>query len=86
VCVVPENTVAPEVANRIAAIMAGTFDVGEIAPGTEFTDLGLDSLVLVELAVIMQREFGVAVTDEELAERGSVAAAADLVAEKRLGS
>lgn len=78
-----EPTVAPEVADRIAAIMTGTFDIGEIAPGAEFADLGLDSLVLVELAVILHREFGVVVTDEELVERGSVAAAADLVAERR---
>lgn len=53
-----------------------------ITPATTFEELGIDSLVLIEFAVALQRKFGVQVTDEEIAAVESFAATADLVATK----
>jgi acyl carrier protein len=79
---------AEHVIERIVTIMVENFDVdpGDITANTEFETLGLDSLVLVELAVILEREFGVGVTDEELIDGGSFGGVADLVAAKRAES
>jgi acyl carrier protein len=39
----------------------------EVDDDVRLDDLGLDSLDLVELALIIEKEFGVRVTDDELA-------------------
>lgn len=38
----------------------------DITPETPLEDLGFDSLVLVELAMKLRKEFGVVASDEEL--------------------
>lgn len=50
-----------------------------VEAGSAFEDLGVDSLSLVELAILIKNAFGVDVDDEELAAEGTVAAAAALV-------
>jgi acyl carrier protein len=40
----------------------------DITPETSLEDLGFDSLVLVELAMKLRKEFGVVASDEELDE------------------
>lgn len=75
---------ADSVAERIIAVMAENLQMAAagITPATVFDDLEFDSLVLVELAVILQREFGVEVSDDELAESKTVGNAAALVNER----
>ncbi|MCO6004070.1 acyl carrier protein [Actinoallomurus purpureus] len=75
---------ADSVAERIIAVMAENLQMAAagITPATVFDDLEFDSLVLVELAVILQREFGVEVSDDELAESKTVGKAAALVNER----
>jgi acyl carrier protein len=51
-----------------------------ITAGTRFEDLGMDSITLVELALLIERDLGVVVTDEQLAELGTVGAAGDHIA------
>lgn len=72
---------ADTVTERIITVMAETLETapGKITADTVFEELDFDSLVLVELAVILQREFGVEVTDDELADSGTVGKAAALV-------
>lgn len=53
--------------------------VQEIMPECTLTDLGLDSLDVVELALTIEKELGVSVTDDELAEAGQVKAIAELL-------
>jgi acyl carrier protein len=72
------------ITNRIIAIIGEKYapdDVGLDAT-TDFESLDFDSLVLVELAVILTREFGVQGGDDELAATATIGAAAGLVAGK----
>jgi acyl carrier protein len=88
----PVNQMANEsVIERITTILQDEFDVAPadagVSANTEFEQLGVDSLVLVELALVLRREFGVLVTDEELVSSRTLGAAADLVTSRvaRLG-
>ncbi|GAA4785958.1 acyl carrier protein [Streptomyces ziwulingensis] len=69
---------------QISALIGTYFDVEgkEISGATDFESLEFDSLVLVELAVILTRDYGVEVTDEELAEAETIEATAALVNSK----
>lgn len=60
------------IAEQISAILAEKFEVTESGPATEYEDLGFDSLVLVELAVILQKRFGVPVEEEDLTKAKSI--------------
>lgn len=51
----------------------------EVTPDSTLADLGLDSLDLVELSLVIEKEIGVKVTDDELAEAGRVGSIAELV-------
>jgi acyl carrier protein len=55
---------------QLKQILVTKFHVpgNEVVPETTFDDLGLDSLDLVELAAVVQDEFGVSLAEEELAE------------------
>ena len=75
---------AESTAARIITIIAENFDTEdkELSAATDFESLEFDSLVLVELGVILTREFDVEVADEELARAGTIGAAALLVVGK----
>ena len=45
-------------------------------------DLGLDSLALVELGIVAEREFGVSIADDEITPDDTVADLAKLIASK----
>ncbi|TGB13379.1 acyl carrier protein [Streptomyces sp. MZ04] len=63
------------------------FDVpADTAVDTEFQLLDLDSLVLIELGVILSKQYGVDVTGDELASAGTAVQAAELVSEKAANS
>jgi acyl carrier protein len=51
-------------------------------PDTAFEEIEFDSLVLVEVAVGLTKEYGVEVAEEELQRAGSVAATAELLLAK----
>ncbi|HEU5160769.1 MAG TPA: acyl carrier protein [Streptosporangiaceae bacterium] len=69
--------------SRIIDVIAAHFEVApeQITTNTEFETIEFDSLALTELAMILTREFGVEVTDEELAAARTVGRAAELVTE-----
>ncbi|MFE0515305.1 acyl carrier protein [Streptomyces sp. NPDC058964] len=62
------------IADHIAAIMAEKFDIpaADIDVTAGFETMELDSLDLVELAVILTRQYGIALEDHEIAEAGSI--------------
>jgi acyl carrier protein len=54
-------------------------DADEIVPSSTLEDLQLDSLDLVELALVIEKEFGTRVSDDELAETQQLEAIVDLL-------
>ncbi|WP_432839684.1 acyl carrier protein [Dactylosporangium sp. CA-092794] len=73
-----------QLTDKIAAFVAERSDAEEeVTADTKFLDLGLDSLVLLELAAQLKRDYGIPVTDDDLYAAGTAAGAAALVAERR---
>lgn len=66
----------------VGAIGSTMDELGHMGPDDSFADLDIDSLSLVEAAVILSNRFGVRVDEFELAEAGSARAAASMVMEK----
>lgn len=65
---------------RITKVLRENFKIAEeIGPTTTFGDLSIDSLVIVELALILDAEFGTALEDGELTTSMTVADAAGLL-------
>ena len=69
---------------RIIKILLDDFKVQyeSITSETLFAELGFDSLVLVELALVLDTEFGIAIEDGELTDTMTIGDAADLLIEK----
>lgn len=69
---------------RITKILLDDFKVQQehIGQDTAFGDLGFDSLVIVELALVLDTEFGVTLEDGELTDTMTVADAAELLVAK----
>lgn len=61
----------------------GVFGTDEIDVDTTFESLDIDSLVLVELSVVLERRFGVEIPEGELTSDMTIAAAAAQVDAKR---
>ena len=57
-------------------------DAGEIGPEARFEALDVDSLDLVELAQIVEDDYGVAITTEDLGRIETVGQAVDLIVER----
>jgi acyl carrier protein len=71
---------------RIGVILREQFAVvpaaGAVSADTEFDKLGVDSLVMVELALILRREYDVTVTEEDLVDSRTLGGAAGIVASR----
>ncbi|GAA3078088.1 acyl carrier protein [Streptomyces olivoverticillatus] len=72
------------IAQRIAEIMVDKFEVPtqKVDVNAEFETMELDSLVLVELAVMLQKQYGVAVDDWEIEEAKTIENTAALLLAK----
>ncbi|MFG2603365.1 acyl carrier protein [Streptomyces sp. NPDC048514] len=67
----------------ILDVLKTQFEVpADTTADTDFENLDLDSLVLIELAVILTKQYGIDVTGEELATAGNVANVAELLSAK----
>lgn len=51
-----------------------------VTADTRFEDLGMDSISLVELALLIENDLAVIVTDEQLIELGTIGATSDYIA------
>lgn len=69
---------------RISALLTGRFKVKESAVSADATlgNLSLDSLVLIEFALVLDKEFSVEFADGELTEDMSVGVLAELLHSK----
>jgi acyl carrier protein len=69
---------------RLSELLTTKFGVGkdEVRPDVSFVDLDLDSLALVELAMVVEGIFGVNMGDSELDPENTVADAVELLASK----
>ncbi|MFE1442315.1 acyl carrier protein [Streptomyces sp. NPDC058739] len=74
------RTLEPE---AVLDLLKTHFDVpADTAVDTQFHHLDLDSLVLIELSVILAKQYGVDVAGDELAAAGTAEAAAELLSER----
>ncbi|WP_223874418.1 acyl carrier protein [Salinispora mooreana] len=69
-----------EMFDQLRQIMATKFqlDLAEITPESTLKDLELDSLDIVELGLVMNKELGVSLSDDELLEAQSLNAIVEL--------
>ncbi|HEX2130064.1 MAG TPA: phosphopantetheine-binding protein [Actinophytocola sp.] len=72
------------VLQRLSEILVGYFGVEEheVTPDATFASLDLDSLGIVEFALVAEKEFGVAIAEDEVTPRARVADALALLAAK----
>jgi acyl carrier protein len=66
----------------VDAIGSTMDELSHMEPDDPFADLDIDSLSLVEAAVILSKKFGVRVDEFELAEAGNARAAATMLTER----
>jgi acyl carrier protein len=66
---------------RLTALLNSRFGVpsDELRPDATFDELDLDSLALVELVMVVQKEFGVPFGEDEISPQATVADAARLI-------
>jgi len=57
-------------------------DAGDVRPDADRSDVGLDSLAIVELSMVLSRRLGIDVTDDELLELETVGDIAQLIEER----
>ncbi|MBT2532256.1 acyl carrier protein [Arthrobacter sp. ISL-48] len=66
----------------VDAIRSTMDELSQMGPDDSFTDLDIDSLSLVEAAVILSNKFGVRVDEFELADAGNAHTAASIFMQK----
>lgn len=69
---------------RISQLLATKFQVKQavLSPEKALSELAFDSLALIELSLVLDNEFGVALSEEELTGELTVRDVAELVASK----
>lgn len=73
---------------RLAGILVNYFGIeaDEVLPEATFADLDLDSLAIVELALVIEKEFGVAIREDEVTPKATVTDALQLLGAKGITS
>jgi acyl carrier protein len=67
---------------QLRALVAEIAEKDEIPDGASFKDLGIDSMMGVEIVAAIERQYQIKVLDEELAGFKDLSGAYDLVAKK----
>lgn len=70
--------------DRLALILVENFGVEphEVTPEATFADLDLDSLAIVEFALVAEKEFGVDIAEDEVSPRATITDALALLGVK----
>lgn len=70
---------------QVTDLLVASFGVGaaEIQPDVTFAELDVDSLALVEFAMMVEKEFGVSVGDDELNSQDTVRDVVALIEDKK---
>ncbi|MEU9595146.1 acyl carrier protein [Streptomyces sp. NPDC048193] len=81
----PDREVPADVQRRIAAVLTGQFKVPaeSVRPDTTLREMKFDSLVLIELGLVLDKEFSVAIEDGELSDEFTLDQLAAFVAGKQ---
>lgn len=71
--------------DELVTMLASKFEMSadELRAGETFENLGLDSLVLLEVSLVIRNEFGVSLSEEELVPLLTVAELTALIQTKR---
>jgi len=79
-----EEVMAQPITGTVLELLTGIVgtDLTGAQPETTLDDLGLDSLVLVELAVLLRQRLGIPITHDELSECDTVGEVAALVGDR----
>jgi acyl carrier protein len=69
------------VLERLAALLISRFGVSEdeLRPDVTFAELDLDSLALVEFAMVAEKEFGIPFGDNDVSPQATVTDAVELI-------
>ena len=69
---------------RLSGILTSYFgvDESEVRPDATFAELDLDSLAIVEFALVAEKEFGVPIGDDEVSPHATVSDALALLGSK----
>ena len=69
---------------RLAGVLVNYFGIeaDEVLPEATFAELDLDSLAIVELALVIEKEFGVAIREDEVTPKATVTDALQLLGAK----
>ena len=72
------------VLERLSGILVGYFGVeaDEVHPEATFADLDLDSLAIVEFALVTEKEFGISIGEDEVSPQARVRDALAMLAAK----
>ncbi len=72
------------VLERLSALLISRFGVSEdeLRPDVTFAELDLDSLALVEFVMVVEKEFGVPVGEDDLTPQATVTDAIRLIGDK----
>ncbi|MFF3459226.1 phosphopantetheine-binding protein [Streptomyces sp. NPDC002730] len=70
--------------DTLADILVNRFQVerSEIKPDVTFEDLEMDSLFLVELLLVVEKELGVKISDDAASPRDTIGRAAEVIEEQ----
>ncbi|MBP2477868.1 acyl carrier protein [Crossiella equi] len=70
---------------QLTAVLTSRFGVpaAEVRPEATFAELDLDSLALVELGLVAEKEFGVRIKDDEVSTSDSLEVIVKLIETKR---
>ena len=70
--------------HKLVDLLVTRFEVdrAEIKPGITFEDLEMDSLFLVELLLVVQKELGVRIREDTASPRDTIERAAELIEEQ----
>jgi acyl carrier protein len=72
----------PDLKEELRALIAEISEVDEIPDDTHFKDLGIDSMMGVEIVAAIERQYKIKIEDTELAEISTLNKSLDLVKNK----
>ena len=75
-----------ELKNKLREIIAEVSEVDEIPDDTPFSDLGIDSMMAIEIVAEVERTYKLSIPEEELADLTNFQAVFDKVSAKLLAS
>jgi acyl carrier protein len=71
-----------ELKEKLRAIVAEVSEVDQIPDDTSFTDLGIDSMMAIEIVAEVERQYKVSVPEEELKSLSNFQSVYDLFAKR----